>query len=165
MISQKIDALIKIVNSKVGLRSDERSAFAEKLKDLKLYVCCLPQCEEFDIRFIDENDNILKTEEVLACTSTQIDIGGCIAIMTADFESDFTTIDEGLNIQFTDLTNNNPTNWYWDFGDGSYSTLQNPIHSYASAGLYTVTLITAKDGAGDIETKIDYMTVTDPNAL
>lgn len=165
MISQKIDALIKIVNSKVGLRSDERTSFAEKLKELKLYLCCLPQCEEYELRFIDENGNILKTEDVGACASTQIDIGGCIAIMAADFESDFTTRDEGLNIQFTDLSNNNPTNWYWDFGDGSYSILQNPIHSYASAGLYTVTLIAAKDGAGDIETKIDYMTIIDPFAL
>lgn len=30
--------------------------------------------------------------------------------------------------------------WHWDFGDGSTSTLQHPSHTYAAAGLYTVTL-------------------------
>ena len=30
------------------------------------------------------------------------------------------------------------TNWYWDFGDGQSSTLQNPSHVYTSAGTYTV---------------------------
>ena len=31
-------------------------------------------------------------------------------------------------------------NYYWDFGDGTYSTLINPVHSYTSAGTYTVCL-------------------------
>jgi PKD repeat protein len=33
------------------------------------------------------------------------------------------------------------TNWLWDFGDGSTSTLKNPVHQYAAAGSYTVVLI------------------------
>ena len=32
------------------------------------------------------------------------------------------------------------TSWMWDFGDGSGSTLQNPVHTYAAAGTYTVCL-------------------------
>ena len=35
----------------------------------------------------------------------------------------------------------------WNFGDGATSTLQNPSHSYAAVGTYTVTL-TAKDKDG-----------------
>ncbi len=31
--------------------------------------------------------------------------------------------------------------WHWDFGDSSGSTLQNPVHQYATIGTYTVTLI------------------------
>ncbi|MBU1570212.1 MAG: PKD domain-containing protein, partial [Proteobacteria bacterium] len=31
-------------------------------------------------------------------------------------------------------------NWEWNFGDGNTSTLQNPTHTYASDGTYTVTL-------------------------
>lgn len=30
--------------------------------------------------------------------------------------------------------------WQWTFGDGSTSNLQNPVHLYASPGIYTVTL-------------------------
>ncbi|NVK07721.1 MAG: PKD domain-containing protein [Tenacibaculum sp.] len=37
-----------------------------------------------------------------------------------------------------------PDRWFWEFGDGSTSTAQNPIHSYTAAGDYTVNL-TVKD--------------------
>lgn len=30
--------------------------------------------------------------------------------------------------------------WLWDFGDGTTSTLKNPTHAYAAAGIYTVKL-------------------------
>jgi len=33
------------------------------------------------------------------------------------------------------------TNWTWAFGDGTVSTLQNPVHSYSLGGTYNVTLI------------------------
>ena len=44
-------------------------------------------------------------------------------------------------VPFTDLSSNNPTSWIWDFGDGNTSATQNPIHGYASSGIYTVELI------------------------
>ncbi|MEP7196252.1 MAG: PKD domain-containing protein [Saprospiraceae bacterium] len=31
--------------------------------------------------------------------------------------------------------------WFWDFGDGNTSTLQNPEHTYDSAGIYKVSLV------------------------
>ncbi|MFN8142839.1 MAG: PKD domain-containing protein [Bacteroidia bacterium] len=31
--------------------------------------------------------------------------------------------------------------WHWDFGDGSISTIQNPIHQYPNPGTYDVSLI------------------------
>ncbi|MDO1448833.1 PKD domain-containing protein [Rhodocytophaga aerolata] len=34
------------------------------------------------------------------------------------------------------------TSWYWDFGDNSSSTEQNPAHIYSNPGTYTVSLIT-----------------------
>ena len=30
--------------------------------------------------------------------------------------------------------------YLWDFGDGITSTLENPVHAFAAAGTYTVTL-------------------------
>lgn len=35
----------------------------------------------------------------------------------------------------------NGNSFFWDFGDGTTSTLVNPSHNYASAGNYTVTLV------------------------
>jgi PKD repeat protein len=47
---------------------------------------------------------------------------------------------------FTDLTTgNNLTSWSWDFGDGNTSTDQNPTHTYASAGEYSVALTVEND--------------------
>lgn len=49
---------------------------------------------------------------------------------------------EGI-FQFTDLSTNQPTSWFWDFGDGTTSTLQNPNHDYDSYGIFLVSLITS----------------------
>ncbi len=45
-----------------------------------------------------------------------------------------------LTVQFSDNSTGNVTSWYWDFGDGSTSTSQNPNHTYAAIGTYVVTL-------------------------
>lgn len=38
------------------------------------------------------------------------------------------------------------TSWYWIFGDGGTSTLQNPSHTYVAQGTYTVSLIITTSG-------------------
>lgn len=43
-------------------------------------------------------------------------------------------------VAFKDLSEGNITSWKWDFGDGSLSEEQNPIHTYKQAGKYIVTL-------------------------
>ncbi|WP_324677333.1 GEVED domain-containing protein [Hymenobacter sp. GOD-10R] len=43
-------------------------------------------------------------------------------------------------VQFTDQSQNIPTSWLWSFGDGTTSTQQNPTHTYAASGSYTVSL-------------------------
>lgn len=51
---------------------------------------------------------------------------------------------DGLTVYFTDTTNlylDTPTNWLWDFGDGNVSSQQNPTHTYASSGNYTVCFV------------------------
>ena len=44
------------------------------------------------------------------------------------------------NVSFQDDSYGQPSGWLWDFGDGSTSSLQNPIHSYISEGTYDVSL-------------------------
>ena len=36
--------------------------------------------------------------------------------------------------------------WYWEFGDGSTSTLPDPVHEYAAPGTYTVSLTVTSGG-------------------
>jgi PKD repeat protein len=81
----------------------------------------------------------------------------------ADFSGSPTSGDAPLDVSFTDLTTNNPTSWDWTFGDGGTDTVQNPSHTYA-AGTYTVSLTAANAAGSDSETKIDYISVTQPPA-
>jgi PKD repeat protein len=63
-----------------------------------------------------------------------------------------------LTVKFTDKSTD-AYYWYWDFGDKSTSTLQNPTHKYTKAGTYTVTL-KVKDAAGsNTAKKTNYITV------
>lgn len=57
-------------------------------------------------------------------------------------------------VTFLDSTTNNPTTWLWDFGDGTTSTLQNPIHTYNNAGTYNVNLIVNSVIGSDSITKV-----------
>ena len=50
-------------------------------------------------------------------------------------------------ISFTDLSTNSPTAWFWDFDDGTTSTLENPEHTFITNGVYNVCL-TATNGVG-----------------
>lgn len=54
--------------------------------------------------------------------------------------ANFTWVQTGLTVIFTDLSSLNTTSWFWQFGDGAVSTAQNPIHSYSVDGFYDVTL-------------------------
>ncbi len=54
----------------------------------------------------------------------------------------------GLVATFSDTSDDQPTAWTWDFGDGTTSIVQNPSHTYA-AGRYTVRLTVSNDGGSD----------------
>ena len=51
----------------------------------------------------------------------------------------------GYTATFTNLSTsiNNTLNYFWDFGDGNTSSIQNPSHTYTTSGTYTITLITS----------------------
>lgn len=52
--------------------------------------------------------------------------------------------------------------WYWDLGDGTTSTEQNPVHSYSAVGEYPVTL-TVTDNLGEIATDDTWVIIDFPN--
>ena len=67
--------------------------------------------------------------------------------------ADFIYSASDLTVTFTDQSTDadgSIISWSWDFGDGATSTEQNPIHLYASAGIYTVTqIVTDNEEATD----------------
>lgn len=83
--------------------------------------------------------------------------------LSASFLANVNTGAAPLTVHFTDKSGGNPTGWQWDFGDGSYSTLQNPVYTYNTPGTYTVTL-TATDGAQS-DTISGDVVVTNPMAI
>ncbi len=65
----------------------------------------------------------------------------------------------GTLVSFSDLSSGSPTAWSWTFGDGASSTAQNPTHTYASGGYYTVGLTVSKSGNNDTCTLTNYITI------
>ena len=50
--------------------------------------------------------------------------------------------------------------WHWDFGDGSTSTEENPVHKYTSVGNYTVSLKLDDYGQSKTKIKQDFIRVS-----
>jgi PKD repeat protein len=65
-----------------------------------------------------------------------------------------------LTVQFNDLSINSPTSWGWDFGDGDWSTEQNPFHVYQTEGTYWVTLYVTNSFGYDEATYARYIVVS-----
>lgn len=77
----------------------------------------------------------------------------------ADFSANKTNVAINETVSFSDESSFAPTSWAWDFGDGTTSTEQNPTHSYAEVGTYTVQLTVENENGSDTEIKENYITV------
>ena len=84
---------------------------------------------------------------------TVTSVNGCIATDTVMIAVsgvapvpvfEYSSVCIGDIISFTDLSEPPPDysiiNWEWNFGDGSTSTMQNPVNMYDEPGTYTITL-------------------------
>jgi len=77
----------------------------------------------------------------------------------ADFSASDNNSCDGI-ITFTDLSQNVPASWLWDFGDGNTSTVQNPTYTYTSDSNYTVKLMVTNSYGSDSIVKTNYVNVT-----
>ncbi len=84
------------------------------------------------------------------------------ADFTADRTKGYEPLIHHFTVKFFDTSTGNPTSWLWDFGDGSTSTEQNPIHTYKKKGKYTVKLqVKGEFECSDEVVKEDFIEVSD----
>jgi len=65
-------------------------------------------------------------------------------------------------VQFFDTSDGVVTAWLWNFGDGSTSTVQNPSHTFAAPGRYTVSLRATNAQGSHTQVETDYVEVVPP---
>jgi PKD repeat protein len=95
--------------------------------------------------------------------------GGCIAsycdsvTVTAvtGCNASFNASNNGLlnTVSFTNTSTGNNLVYFWDFGDGTTSTLINPLHTYSGNGTYTVCLTIGDPATGCQDTYCTAVTV------
>ena len=68
------------------------------------------------------------------------------------------------NVVFTNQSTNSLSS-YWDFGDGAFSSSENPLHYYAISGIYNVLLISTNEcGIDSIILPVDLALIAPPVA-
>lgn len=129
---------------------------------------CAPAIAQYNWNFGDGGTStvanptyIYNTDGVYDISLSVVSVDGCPGDITIpDLISVYSSpiVDYFVNPQianvdqivtFTDMTLN-PMNWFWDFGDGNTSTVQNPTHSYPNVGdYYTSLVVTTDKGCSD----------------
>jgi PKD repeat protein len=77
---------------------------------------------------------------------------------TADFIAATDLTPANVPVQFS-YASNGADSFAWNFGDGNTSAEENPIHTYTTGGLYTVSLTIMANGIPVTETKTDFIKV------
>ena len=89
--------------------------------------------------------------------------------MVVDFEGSTQSPNVGQDVAFTSEVRYGGTGdltWAWDFGDPdsgeeNTSDLQNPAHTYAQAGIYTVSVAVSAGSITGCRTRTDYLVITE----
>ncbi len=101
---------------------------------------------------LQQNPNYIYTEDSTYDVTFYVrDSNGCLAGKTknyyitvqqpvADFISD-TAVCPGESVHFQNLSSGGYNSSFWNFGDGTTSTSNNPVHAYTSTGTYSVFLV------------------------
>jgi hypothetical protein len=80
----------------------------------------------------------------------------------AGFEAEPFSGEAPLTVSFTNTSTGTVLESSWDFGDGEVSDSRHPEHTYATAGLYTVSLAVTGSGTTDTLEREDLIAVAEP---
>jgi beta propeller repeat protein len=80
----------------------------------------------------------------------------------ADFSHDFNGGAAPITVQFRDQSTAGATHWFWNFGDGSNSSLQNPAHTYLNNISHDVSLTVGNPYCRNITIKTNNVVIGKP---
>ncbi len=83
----------------------------------------------------------------------------CKAQLKANLSANVTSGCSPIVVNFSDVSDGNPTLWKWDLGNGTISFLRNPSVTYFTPGRYNVKLFISNSTGKDSITKLQYITV------
>ncbi|WP_159429227.1 lectin like domain-containing protein [Methanohalophilus halophilus] len=94
------------------------------------------------------------------------DMNVCIKAFTTEsrqpqsnFVADKRYVHINQSVKFHDASLYSPQLWQWDFGDGNTSTQQNPTYSYASPGIYNVSLNVSNEFGSNVTVRDTFIHV------
>lgn len=103
------------------------------------------------------------------CTDTLSQTATVWPLPEVDFSP--TEVCMGFDTEFMDEstisnahTNNSLVDWQWDFGDGSSSTQQNPVYTYANDGVYNANLTVTSNNGCVNDTTLEVTVHPEPEA-
>ena len=77
----------------------------------------------------------------------------------ANFTANVRTGCAPLAVTFTDQSSGNPTEWNWEFSNGTLSNVKNPTVAFSAPGTYSVKLVVRNANGIDQIEKTDFITV------
>ena len=113
--------------------------------------------------FVDAVSSLVVTTVSKTASTLRVHVQFGITPPTPDFTFSPASPVAGHAVAFTDTTAGYADTWLWDFGDGQTSTDRNPVHAYASAGSYNVSL-TAANSSGSLSPAVKSVSVTPQGA-
>jgi PKD repeat protein len=90
-----------------------------------------------------------EVEKSIGCESAKVPV---TASIFNNPDALFSWVENSFTVTFTNASTGGGS-YLWDFGDGNTSTDENPVHTYATAGPYTVTLTLTNDCGNDVYTQ------------
>jgi PKD repeat protein len=161
-----------VTNSDSTYDVDVKATESLILPDSQINVNSVDSGDVVSVKTIDVNleDSVgapvVPTSVGLVGNTLTIEVPSGATPMDVDFSADKLTAAPLENITFTDLSDQSPTHWSWQFSDGTTSIVQNPVKSFTTLGFKNVTLMAGKVGAGSVIIKNSYIEITgDADAL
>jgi uncharacterized repeat protein (TIGR01451 family) len=99
---------------------------------------------------------------VPGCTTVTMTLSGPALPPVAGFTAVPITGVVPLTVTFTNSSTGSIEQYHWNFSDGVTSTLTNPTHLYAAAGIYTVSLTVSGPAGSHTLTRTNYITAYAP---